>query len=45
MGIRGVALKWLQTYLEKREQKWKLHIDVEKLMKTLTVYHKINHKS
>jgi hypothetical protein len=21
MGIRGVALKWFQTYLEKREQK------------------------
>jgi hypothetical protein len=40
MAIRGAAQKWFQSYLENREQMWKLHTDVEKLMKLLTAYHK-----
>jgi hypothetical protein len=42
MGIRGVALKWFQTYLEKREQKMEITYNAEKLMKALTGYHKID---
>jgi hypothetical protein len=38
MRIWGVAQKWFQSYLEKGNKKWKLHIDVEKLIKLLTVY-------
>lgn len=43
MGIRGVALKWFQTYLENgtKSGNYVLHIvDVEKLRKALTIYRK-----